>query len=560
MATTEYSRLRLKRATQAGVEPTVPTGSTFDNTWLATDIFLGEMFVNTADDRLWVRTGNGIQEIAVSGFSSSNYYTTDAYILSGNTIGFDRFDGTGTTLEYTLDLDPILSGGSGNFYVTGGTYNSGTLTLTRNDATDITVTGFTGGASGDYLPLSGGTMEGDITMSAGTQIDSTENTNTIDLDYVGSGSLLLSTDGVTNQSFLGLGTTDATLSSTGATSIISNSVNNSVSVNNGTGISEYFATIGHEFTASGTTALDLKDNVDLVANTDFTFNAGSNITGGVNGTEFQLLDNQTGNVGIASVTQSAAMLLTTQNSTINQGAYSSAIIGGATHKIGTGGINNVILGGNNNTILGGRQNVTILGGSNITATTENCAYVSQFNIDAPLTNDAVYSLGIDANGFVVQDTAVSGITGDIITGATQSNANGGTLSFLSPDNTLTITGVTGGAAMDLSFAISDETTAITSGTTKLTVFAPYDFTLSNVYASLSTSGSTDSVFDINKNGTSILSTKITIDSGDEHSSDAGTPPVISTSSFSAFDKITIDIDTAGTDATGAKIYLVGNRD
>ena len=560
MATTEYSRLRLKRATQAGVEPTVPTGSTFDNTWLATDIFLGEMFVNTADDRLWVRTGNGIQEIAVSGFSSSNYYTTDAYILSGNTIGFDRFDGTGTTLEYTLDLNPIISGGSANFYVTGGTYNSGTLTLTRNDATDITVTGFTGGASGDYLPLSGGTMEGDITMSAGTQIDSTENTNTIDLDYVGSGSLLLSTDGVTNQSFLGLGTTDATLSSTGATSIISNSVNNSVRVNNGTGISEYFATIGHEFTASGTTALDLKDNVDLVANTDFTFNAGSNITGGVNGTEFQLLDNQTGNVGIASVTQSAAMLLTTQNSTINQGAYRSAIIGGATHKIGTGAINNVILGGNNNVILGGRQNVTILGGSNITATTENCAYVSQFNIDAPLTNDAVYSLGIDANGFVVQDTAVSGITGDIITGATQSNANGGTLSFLSPDNTLTITGVTGGAAMDLSFAISDETTAITSGTTKLTVFAPYDFTLSNVYASLSTSGSTDSVFDINKNGTSILSTKITIDSGDEHSSDAGTPPVISTSSFSAFDKITIDIDTAGTDATGAKIYLVGNRD
>jgi hypothetical protein len=110
---------------------------------------------------------------------------------------------------------------------------------------------------------------------------------------------------------------------------------------------------------------------------------------------------------------------------------------------------------------------------------------------------------------------------------------------------------------DISFAISDETTAITSGTTKLTFFVPRAMTITNVYASLSTTGSTDSVFDINVSGTSILSTKITVESGEKHSKDATTQPVISSASITQFDEITIDIDQAGTGATGAKIYIKG---
>lgn len=112
---------------------------------------------------------------------------------------------------------------------------------------------------------------------------------------------------------------------------------------------------------------------------------------------------------------------------------------------------------------------------------------------------------------------------------------------------------------DLSFAITDETTAITTGANKLTIYAPYAFTITNVYASLSTSGSTSSAFDVNKNGTSIFSTTVTIDANEFHSKDATTQPVISTTSVAQFDKLTIDIDTAGTGAKGAKIYIVGTR-
>lgn len=112
---------------------------------------------------------------------------------------------------------------------------------------------------------------------------------------------------------------------------------------------------------------------------------------------------------------------------------------------------------------------------------------------------------------------------------------------------------------DLSFAITDETTAITTGANKLIIYAPYAFTITNVYASLSTSGSTSSAFDVNKNGTSIFSTTVTIDANEFHSKDATTQPVISTTSVAQFDKLSIDIDTAGTGAKGAKIYIVGTR-
>ena len=112
---------------------------------------------------------------------------------------------------------------------------------------------------------------------------------------------------------------------------------------------------------------------------------------------------------------------------------------------------------------------------------------------------------------------------------------------------------------DISFAISDETTQITSGTSKVILYAPYSFTLTNVKASLSTSGSTQSQFDVNINDSSVLSTKITIDANDNRSVDAGTQPVISSSTINENDKISVDIDIAGTGAAGAKIYLIGTR-
>jgi len=108
-------------------------------------------------------------------------------------------------------------------------------------------------------------------------------------------------------------------------------------------------------------------------------------------------------------------------------------------------------------------------------------------------------------------------------------------------------------------AASDESTAITTGT-KLTFYASDDFTLTEVFAGL-TGQSTSGIVtvDINKNGTSVLSTKITIDQDEDTSLTAAVPPVIdgAQDDFVKGDKITIDVDTAGTNATGLKVYLKG---
>lgn len=112
-------------------------------------------------------------------------------------------------------------------------------------------------------------------------------------------------------------------------------------------------------------------------------------------------------------------------------------------------------------------------------------------------------------------------------------------------------------------AISDESTALTTWTAKVTFRMPYAFTLTAVRASLTWAGSTSWVttFDINETGTTILSTKLTIDYWEKTSTTAATPAVISDSSLADDAEITIDIDvvTGWADETGAKIYLIGNR-
>jgi hypothetical protein len=109
-------------------------------------------------------------------------------------------------------------------------------------------------------------------------------------------------------------------------------------------------------------------------------------------------------------------------------------------------------------------------------------------------------------------------------------------------------------------ACSDETTNLTAGTAKATFRMPYAFTLTAVRASLSTAQSAGSIFtvDINEAGTTILSTKLTIDNTEKTSTTAATPVVISDSSIADDAEITIDIDQVGTaGARGLKVTLIG---
>lgn len=111
-------------------------------------------------------------------------------------------------------------------------------------------------------------------------------------------------------------------------------------------------------------------------------------------------------------------------------------------------------------------------------------------------------------------------------------------------------------------AASDETTAITTGTAKTTFRMPYAFTLTAVRASVGTAptGSTI-IIDINEAGSTILSTKLSIDAGEKTSTTAASAAVISDTALADDAEITIDFDQVGSTIAGAgvKVYMIGSR-
>jgi len=109
-----------------------------------------------------------------------------------------------------------------------------------------------------------------------------------------------------------------------------------------------------------------------------------------------------------------------------------------------------------------------------------------------------------------------------------------------------------------------EAYALEAGTNKVSFRIPYAFELTGgVRASLSTAQASGSVVtvDINVNGSTILSTKLTIDNTEKTSVTATAPAVISNISIPDDAEITIDIDQVGssTVAKGLKVALIGQK-
>ena len=116
--------------------------------------------------------------------------------------------------------------------------------------------------------------------------------------------------------------------------------------------------------------------------------------------------------------------------------------------------------------------------------------------------------------------------------------------------------------IEIQVACSDETTALTTGTAKITFRTPCAITVTAVRASLTTAQTSGNIFtvDINEGGTSILSTKLTIDNTEKTSTTAATAPVISDSSLADDAEMTIDIDQIGNGtAKGLKVTIIGTR-
>ena len=123
------------------------------------------------------------------------------------------------------------------------------------------------------------------------------------------------------------------------------------------------------------------------------------------------------------------------------------------------------------------------------------------------------------------------------------------------------------AAQTESFIIacSDESTALTTGTAKVSFRMPYAFTLNAGAGGMTAScnqAPTGAILtvDVNEAGSTILSTKLTIAIGST-TSVGGTDPVISDVNLAANALMTIDIDQIGSSnaGTGLKVTLIGVR-
>lgn len=189
-------------------------------------------------------------------------------------------------------------------------------------------------------------------------------------------------------------------------------------------------------------------------------------------------------------------------------------------------------------------------GSNISF--DNSTYlttISGLNISL-LTNDSGYITASALSPYLTSSTAASTYQTILVSGTSIKMINGtsilGSGDFRTP--------------CKIQLACSDETTALTAGTAKITFRMPHAMTVTEVRASLTTAQTSGNIFtvDINEGGASILSTKLTIDNTEKTSTTAATAPVISDASLADDAEITIDIDQIGDGtAKGLKITLIG---
>jgi len=114
----------------------------------------------------------------------------------------------------------------------------------------------------------------------------------------------------------------------------------------------------------------------------------------------------------------------------------------------------------------------------------------------------------------------------------------------------------------IAIACGDETTATAAATAVVTFHMPYAFTLTGVKAGVTTApvGSVLTV-DINEAGSTVLTTKLTIDASEKTSGTAATAAVIGGAGPALADNalMTIDVDGVGSSTAGAglKVYLIG---
>lgn len=182
-----------------------------------------------------------------------------------------------------------------------------------------------------------------------------------------------------------------------------------------------------------------------------------------------------------------------------------------------------------------------------------------------LTNPVVAQIN-DANGNEALLLTATASAVNEVTIANAATTNGPTISATGETNVDLIlaasgTGIVKGADICIPIAISDETTALTTGTSKLTYYMPRAFTLTDIHACVTTAptGAT-LIIDVNDGGTSIMTTnKLVIDVSENDTTTAATAPTLTDTAIAAGAALTFDIDQVGSTVAGAgaKVTLMG---
>lgn len=245
----------------------------------------------------------------------------------------------------------------------------------------------------------------------------------------------------------------------------------------------------------------------------------------------------------------------------------------------TGNVSGNMTVGGNETVAG---NLTVSGAITATGnvaggnlTTAGAVNGATANITGNMTGGNISTGNLTLSGKVNKITITAPATG-----ATQSQADNSSLNTVGafnitltaaanvnatlPSGNVTVAAQSGAGAANefIAIAVSDEVTPLTTGTAKVTFRMPYPFTLSSVRASLSTAQTSGSLLTVNvkESGTTIFSTKITLDNTEKTTTTAATPPVLSDTSLADDAEITIDIDQIGDGtAKGLKVYLIGKK-
>lgn len=121
----------------------------------------------------------------------------------------------------------------------------------------------------------------------------------------------------------------------------------------------------------------------------------------------------------------------------------------------------------------------------------------------------------------------------------------------------------GGQRVSFAVAASSPTAPVATGALQGRLRVYEDLTDIRVFADLKTAQASGSIFtvDINKNGSTILSTKLTIDNTEKTSLTAAVAAVLTSTTAAAGDEFTIDVDQVG-DGTAVwlQVWLDGRRD